>query len=110
MRSGRLILDGDMIIAADGGVLNERRRLSQTGHVVVAVHGKQANVVARGLPIESEDMEKFVAETSAAAAKAAGERAASEDKRREAIRLAVRRAATDWTGKKPLVDVLMFEG
>ena len=109
VRSGRLILDGDMIVAADGGVINERRRLSQTGHVVVAVHDSEADVVARGLPIEPADMDKFVEEASTAAAKAAAERASSEDKRREAIRLAVRRAATDWTGKKPLVDVLLFD-
>lgn len=109
VRSGRLILDGDMIVPADGGVINERRRLSQTGHVVVAVHGKDADVVARGLPIEPEDMDKFVEEASEAAARAAGEPAATDDKRREAIRLAVRRAATDWTGKKPLVDVLLFD-
>jgi ribonuclease J len=29
---------------------------------------------------------------------------------REAIRLAVRHVATRWTGKKPIVDVLIIEG
>ncbi len=109
VQSGRLILDGDMIVAAEGGSINERRRLSLSGHVVVAVHGKDADVVARGLPIEDGDIARFTAEASAAAAKAAGERHADADKRREAIRLAVRRSATDWTGKKPLVDVLLFD-
>ncbi len=108
VRAGRLILDGDMIVPADGGAINERRRLSQTGHVVVAVRDGEADVVARGLPIEVADMAQFVEEASDAAARAARERSATTDKRREAVRLAVRRCATDWTGKKPLVDVLMF--
>lgn len=107
---GRLILDGDMITRANGAALSDRRRLSLSGHVVVAVHGRDADVVQRGLPVEDEDLAKFVSEASAAASKAAGGRESSEDKRREAIRLAVRRVATDWTGKKPLVDVLMFDG
>ena len=33
---------------------------------------------------------------------------ASEDKMREAVRLAVRRCATVWTGKKPLVEVMLM--
>ncbi len=28
---------------------------------------------------------------------------------REAIRLGVRRIATDWTGKKPVVDVMLVD-
>ena len=38
---------------------------------------------------------------------AAAEGGADEAKLREAIRLAVRRCATQWTGKKPVVDVLI---
>lgn len=108
VRAGRLILDGDMITPADGSAINERRRLSQTGHVVVALRKGEADVVARGLPIEADDMDEFVAEASAAAEEAARSTPKPADKHREAIRLAVRRCATDWTGKKPLVDVLLF--
>ncbi|MEQ1687782.1 MAG: MBL fold metallo-hydrolase, partial [Sphingopyxis sp.] len=107
--SGRLILDGDMIVPADGGGINERRRLSQTGHVVVAVRGNEADVVQRGLPIDPDDADAFTAEAIEGAETAAAAPASSPEKRREAIRLAVRRVATDWTGKKPLVDVLLFE-
>ena len=107
--SGRLVLDGDMITRADGGVLNERRRLSSTGHVVVAVADGRADVAQRGLPIEAEDQARFVEEASSAAEEAAKAAPMSGEKRREAIRLAVRRCATDWTGKKPLVDVLLFD-
>ncbi len=32
------------------------------------------------------------------------------DKLREDIRLSVRKVATRWTGKKPIVDVLLIEG
>ena len=32
---------------------------------------------------------------------------AAEDQLREAVRLAVRRCATAWTGKKPLVEVML---
>jgi ribonuclease J len=108
VRSGRLILDGDMITPADGSAINERRRLAQTGHVVVALCKGEADVVARGLPIEAEDMDEFIAEASSAAEEAARSMPKPADKHREAIRLAVRRCATDWTGKKPLVDVLLF--
>jgi ribonuclease J len=31
------------------------------------------------------------------------------DKLRETVRLAVRRVAVSWTGKKPIVDVLIVE-
>ena len=33
----------------------------------------------------------------------------SEDRLREAVRLAVRRCATVWTGKKPAVEVMMLK-
>lgn len=107
--AGRLVLDGDMIIRAEGGVINERRRLSTTGYVVVAVKDGTADVAQRGLPIEPEDQARFIAEATSSAVAAAKSAGGNEDKRREAIRLAVRRCATDWTGKKPLVDVLLFD-
>ncbi|MFM6852601.1 MAG: MBL fold metallo-hydrolase, partial [Sphingopyxis sp.] len=106
--SGRLVLDGDMIMREDSGVLNERRRLSQTGHIVVAVSGRNAQVVQRGLPVDADDLDKFLKEASAAAEKAAKSGDRNVEKRRESVRLAVRRCATDWTGKKPLVDVLLL--
>ena len=54
-------------------------------------------------------MDRFVAAGVTAAEKAANSREKDFDKRREAIRLAVRRVATEWTGKKPLVDVLLLD-
>ena len=44
-----------------------------------------------------------------AAEQAATGPARDEEKLREAIRLGVRRIATDWTGKKPVVDVMLVD-
>ena len=111
-RVGRLILDGDVILAADGSTMNERRRLSFAGLISVAVAlDDQDRVVGaveidiQGIPVE-EDRAAFLEEACDAAAAAVAKTNGGEDKLREAVRLAVRRCATDWTGKKPVVTVL----
>ena len=111
-RTGRLVLDGDIILPADGATIGERRRLALYGQISVAVGvGKdgrligQPDVRIQGVPVE-EDRDEFLDDAREAAAKAVnGER--DEAKLREKVRLAVRRVATDWTGKKPVVDVLV---
>ena len=113
VRSGRLILDGDVILPADGETINERRKLSLNGHITVAVifSGKrfvESAVSYRGVPVEDE-REAFVDEMREAAEQAATGPARDEEKLREAIRLGVRRVATDWTGKKPVVDVMLVK-
>ena len=60
----------------------------------------------QGIPVE-EDREAFLEEACDAAADAVAKSGGKEDKLREAVRLAVRRCATEWTGKKPVVDVLI---
>jgi ribonuclease J len=114
-RTGRLILDGDTIIAADGATINERRRLSWYGiiNVAVALDGDDAllgdpQIRLHGVPIE-EDLEDFLEEANDAAVKAVKDNRGDYDKLRESIRLAVRRIATSWTGKKPIVDVMIVE-
>jgi ribonuclease J len=114
-RVGRLVLDGDVMLAADGTTLNERRKLAANGQisVAVAIRGGRiqggAEVAIEGLPVE-EDRQAFLAEARDAATRAAqGSGGSPPDKLREAIRLAVRRCATDWTGKKPVVDVLLVD-
>lgn len=112
-RAGRLVLDGDVILPADGVTLNERRRVAQNGLVAVSIAvgtgGKVVGtpaIAVQGLPVE-EDRTAFVAEAiEAATAAARGGRA--PDQQREAVRLAVRRCATRWTGKKPVVEVLVI--
>jgi ribonuclease J len=112
-RVGRRILDGDVILAADGPTMNERRKIASFGTITVALALNDrerlvgdVQVALEGIPVE-EDREAFVEEAADAASEAALKGAASEDKLREAIRLAVRRCATEWTGKKPVVDVLL---
>ena len=112
-RVGRLVLDGDVILNADGSTMNERRKLAHGGVVAVAIaldeggHLRGAELALEGIPVE-EDRESFLEEARAAAADAARRTGGSEDKLREAVRLAVRRCATEWTGKKPVVDVLVL--
>jgi ribonuclease J len=62
----------------------------------------------QGIPIE-EDREDFIEEATEAAAKAVRENRGDYEKLRESVRLAVRRVATNWTGKKPIVEVLIVE-
>ncbi|MBU6166294.1 MAG: ribonuclease J [Alphaproteobacteria bacterium] len=111
-KAGRLVLDGDVILPADGATMVERRRLSQHGLIVVAVvvgrNGLPAatpRVSAQGVPVE-EDKEDFLAECAEAAEKAAAKADLKRpDAYAEAIRVAVRRVARDWTGKKPVTEV-----
>jgi ribonuclease J len=112
-RVGQLVLDGDIILPADGSTINERRRLGNSGLISVAVpvgrDGKLAGtplVRPFGVPVE-EDRDDFVADASDAAAHAY-KPGGDAEKTREAVRLAVRRCATLWTGKKPLVDVTLL--
>jgi ribonuclease J len=114
-RTGRLILDGDVIIPADGDTINQRRRLSWYGliNVAIALDGNDkllGDPVIRihGVPIE-EELDEFLDEASEAAIKAVKNRRGDIEKLREDVRLAVRRIATSWTAKKPVVDVLIVE-
>ncbi|MFW2830229.1 ribonuclease J [Sphingomonas sp. ID0503] len=111
-RTGRLVLDGDIILPADGGTMNERRKIALHGviSVTVALDRKRRLVIGdpavalQGVPVE-EDKEDFIADAATAAAKAAGKGERDVEKLKEGIRLAVRRVATEWTGKKPIVLV-----
>ena len=109
---GRFVLDGDVILPADGNTMNERRKLAFAGLISVAVPLNFEDAVAgdveidlQGIPVE-EDREAFLEAACAAAAGAVRKSSGSEDKLREEVRLAVRRTATEWTGKKPVVTVL----
>lgn len=110
VRSGRLVLDGDIIAPADGDAMVMRRRISYNGVVSVAADRKgHVQVAAIGLPLD-EDYAKFVEEAQRDVADALGRAKKSDrDVRIEAARLAARRAATRWSGKKPQVQVLLLE-
>jgi ribonuclease J len=113
-RVGRLVLDGDVILPADGATINERRKISINGLITVALpiakDGKLAgNALIRpfGVPVE-EDRPDFLADAADAAVRAF-DPGGDIEKVREAVRLAVRRCATLWTGKKPVVEVMLVE-
>ena len=112
---GRLVLDGDVILPADGSTINERRKLGLNGQIAVALAiGKdgrangEPQVSVKGVPVEDE-RDAFITEAAEAAAKAAGGKKRGIDRLREDVRLAVRKVATQWTGKKPLVEILIIE-
>src|SRR5215210_1535732 len=114
VRVGQLVLDGDVILPANGSTVNERRRMGVGGLITVALpigdDGKLAGtpfIRPFGVPVE-EDRDDFIADATDAAAKAFTP-GGDEDKMREAVRLAVRRCATLWTGKKPLVEVMLLQ-
>ena len=113
-RVGRLVLDGDVILPSDGATINERRKISVSGLITVALpvddDGRLAGkplVRPFGVPIE-QDRDDFLADATDAAERAY-EPTRDVEKVREAVRLAVRRCATLWTGKKPVVEVMLLE-
>ena len=118
--NGRLVLDGEVIAPADGAAMVARRKLAENGLVTVALavsrDGKLAGpieVAAIGIPLE-DDLADFVSEAQVDVADAVS--GLKGDKKRdrravaEAVRLAGRRAAQRWSGKKPVVQVLLREG
>jgi len=113
-RAGRLVLDGDVILSANGPTINDRRKLAANGIVTVAIavdkggHAKgRPQIGIQGLPVE-EDREDFIEEAAEAALDALEGGSKDQKKLTEAIRLVVRRKASDWTGKKPVVDVMLI--
>jgi ribonuclease J len=114
VRVGRLVLDGDVILPADGATVNERRKIGYGGMITVALPiGDDGQLLgtpgirALGVPVE-EDRDDFIADATDAATRAYSP-GGDEDRVREQVRLAVRRCATLWTGKKPVVEVILLQ-
>ncbi len=109
---GRLVLDGDVIIPADGRTVIERRRLQENGYIsATLVVNKRGKLVAtpvialQGVPVE-EDRERFVNDIIDVAERAYDKLDGKDEvKQLEHVRVAIRRFARDNTGKKPVVDV-----
>ncbi|KHL25777.1 RNA-metabolising metallo-beta-lactamase [Croceibacterium mercuriale] len=108
--NGRLVLDGDIIVPADGEAIVTRRRLARDGLVIVVLDGRGgAQVQGLGLPLD-EDYAAFVAEAERDIATSLG-RLKGRDRadaaaQEEAARLAARRAAQRWSGKKPQMRII----
>ena len=114
VRAGRLVLDGDIIAPANGEAITMRRRIAGDGVVIVVLaKGAPPLIEAIGLPLD-EDMPDFIAEAQSDILVAIRQLkgAASRDPAaiHEAARLAARRAAQRWSGKRPQVRVLMPQG
>ncbi|RPF72603.1 ribonuclease J [Aurantiacibacter spongiae] len=112
--TGRLVLDGDIIVPADGEAVTARRRLSRDGLVIVVLDARGAvHIESMGLPLD-EDHDDFIAEAtedvSAALSKLKGARRKDPEVVHEAARLAARRAAQRWSGKKPQTRIVMLDG
>ena len=91
-----------------------RRRIAGEGVVVVVLaKGAQPQIEAIGLPLD-EDMPEFIAEAQSdillALQQLKGPAARDPAAVHEAARLAARRAAQRWSGKRPQVRVLMPQG
>ncbi len=113
VRNGRLILDGDIISPAGGEAIAMRRRLAQNGLVIVLLAGKgHVQIESLGLPLE-EDHDDFVSEAQQDVVKALAKMKSGQRQDREAVletaRLAARRTAQRWCGKKPQVRVILSE-
>ncbi|WP_324827316.1 ribonuclease J [Qipengyuania zhejiangensis] len=111
VRSGRLVLDGDIIVPADGEAIGMRRRIMREGVVIVALDGElNPRIDSLGLPLD-EDYDDFIAETQAdvvaAIQKLKGPARKEQGAIHEAARLAARRAAQRWSGKRPQVRVIL---
>lgn len=109
--SGRLVLDGDIIVPANGDAITMRRRLARDGLLVVVLEqGGGVQVEGVGLPLD-EDYPLFVAEAVADVKRALsalrGQQARDREAITEAARLAARRAAQRWSGKKPQTRVIL---
>jgi len=114
VRAGRLVLDGDIIVPADGEAITMRRRLARDGLVVVVLDAhNRPTIEAIGLPLD-EDMPDFLTEAAAdviaAIKKLKGKAAQDRDEIEEAARLAARRAAQRWSGKRAQIRVLSLAG
>jgi ribonuclease J len=111
--AGRLVLDGDIIVPADGEAIVARRRMSRDGILMVALDGRhRARIHGFGLPLD-EDYDDFVAEAERDVGEALrrlkGAKARDREEIVEAARIAARRAAQRWSGKKPQTKVILLD-
>ena len=101
-RVGRLVLDGDVILSADGTTINERRKMGVNGLITVALavdrNGQLVGdplVRPFGVPVE-EDRDDFIADASRRRrARLFARRERGQDARRGAARGAPLRHAVD---------------
>ncbi|MGZ3172473.1 MAG: ribonuclease J [Croceibacterium sp.] len=111
--AGRLVLDGDIIVPADGEAIVTRRRIARDGILFVALDAAhRPQIHGFGLPLD-EDYAEFIAEAERdvieALRRLKGPKARDREEILEAARIAARRAAQRWSGKKPQTKVILLE-
>lgn len=119
--SGRLYVDGEIIIESDDEAMGERRKLSADGAVTVtmAVNVKKRAIVSgpdvrvRGLSGGNDaGMDKLLEELAEAAelaySKMSGAERNDEDAAEEIVARAVRRTAERSWGKRPMVEAVIL--
>ncbi|WP_102958609.1 ribonuclease J [Mangrovicella endophytica] len=118
---GRLYKDGTLIGTAEEMAISERRKLAFAGHIAVHVELTEKlelrhdpDVVTLGVPREDFDGEDFgelLVEAAAGAVESIPRNRRKDfETVREAARRAVRAAAADAWGKKPIVTVFVSRG
>jgi ribonuclease J len=106
--SGRLHLDGDVLVHEDDGLARSRRALSYAGFIGVTLVLDRKGRVAAQPVLHFEGVPEAIMEpvTDAIARALDGKRG---DELKEQVRIAARRAANEIWGKKPVVRVETIE-
>lgn len=114
VETGRLVLDGDVIVPADGETMMQRRRLLNHGYLAVSFalgkSGKMASevqVIVQGVPLEDE-AEAFRAECAELVARTVARGGKDRAQLTEQVRIAIRKLAREYTGKKPVAEVFIL--
>lgn len=109
--SGRMHLDGRVLVAEGEGLARSRRAMGHAGLLVVSLVLDEKGRVAAPPAVLAEGMPQPVAEAveRAVAEAARGGRRNDPDELAESVRRAARRAAHDAWGKKPVTRVLVTE-
>lgn len=118
--SGRLFVDGNVLIEAEDDALRDRRRLAAEGaiNVSIAINAKHAivagpNVVVRGLTMADDEEMDLALDEIERTAQGAFARLSHADREDDeaaeaAVMRAVRKAAEKLWRKRPLVDVSLL--
>mgnify|MGYP001545762238 FL=1 len=109
--SGRIHMDGRVLVAEGEGLAKDRRAMGFAGLLVVSLVIDQRGRVAAPPTVLGEGMPEAVEEAVLKAVEATldGNRKSDPDDLAENVRRAARRAAHDAWGKKPVTRVLVTE-
>jgi ribonuclease J len=112
---GRLVLDGTQLVALDGAVIKERKRMLYNGSAVATVvldrKGKlvaDPRLALHGLAEEGDEREledALIEAIEGALAKLSGQQRGDDGAVEEAAYRAIRRTLMDTKGKKPTTAV-----